>query len=194
MKNCMEKIFASHLQTIELVAEQLSDSIAESVEVIVNALLAGNKLLVMGNGGSAAEAQHFVAELVGRFKLERRPFPAISLVDNVATLTAVGNDFGFEMIFQRQVEALANQGDIVLGISTSGNSENILFALQAANKLGCITFGLLGQDGGKIAVEVGYPLVVSGQSTPRIQEAHLTIIHILCELIEKQLFHEGVVN
>jgi len=191
MKDCIKNYLTHHQQVIDLVALQLSGAIAEGVDVIIDALFAGNKLLVMGNGGSGVDAQHFVAELMGRFRLERRPLPAISLMENVATLTAVGNDYGFKMIFQRQIEGLAKPGDVVFGISTSGESENVLLALRAAKKIGCITFGLLGRDGGKIALEVDHPIIVADDDTPRIQEAHITIIHILCDLIEKQTFLQG---
>ncbi|SEA65084.1 phosphoheptose isomerase [Desulfuromusa kysingii] len=183
--------FVRHRQVVDLVSEQLSSAIAESVDVIVNAIQTEKKIFVMGNGGSAADAQHFVAELIGRFKVERRPLPAISLVDNIATLTAISNDYGFDKVFSRQIEALARPGDVVFGISTSGSSENVLSALKLASKKGCITFGLLGRDGGAIGLFVDHPLIVADDDTARIQEAHITIIHILCELIEKKLYPSG---
>lgn len=188
----IQQSFSRHRQVIDLVTDQLSSAIAECVEVIVDAIRTENKILVMGNGGSAADAQHFAAELVGRFKAERRALPVISLVDNVATLTAISNDYGYDQVFKRQIEALAKSGDVVFGISTSGQSENVLSALKEARKIGCITFGLLGRDGGQIASVVDHPLIVADDDTAHIQEAHITIIHILCELIEKQLFHPGV--
>ncbi len=180
-------IFSRHIQLMTLVSEQLSAIIDESATVIVAALQQGSKILIMGNGGSAADSQHFVAELVGRFKHERRALAAISLTDNSSTLTAVANDYNFEVIFQRQVEALAKPGDIVFGISTSGKSENVFLAMQEAQRIGCVTFGLLGGNGGRIAAIVDHPLIVASTETPRIQEAHITIIHILCELIESRL-------
>lgn len=179
-------IFKSHLQLIQHVSTQLSSVIAESAEIMVNCLQNGNKILVMGNGGSAADSQHFVAELVGRFHHDRQALAAISLTDNSSTLTAVGNDYQFDRIFQRQVEALARPGDVVIGISTSGNSENVFLALQQAQRIGCVTFGLLGGDGGRIATVVDHPMIVASNETPRIQEVHITIIHILCELIESR--------
>jgi len=184
-------IFKSHIQLLTRVSEQLSPLLEKSASVISNALMDGKKILIMGNGGSAADSQHFVAELVGRFKHERQALAAISLSDNTSTLTAVGNDYHFEVIFQRQVEALAYPGDIVIGISTSGQSRNVFLALQQAQQIGCVTFALLGGGGGDIAAIVDYPIIVDSWETPRIQEAHTTIIHILCELIEVQMLtHE----
>ena len=191
MMDTIKKSFDRHCQVMGLVSEQLSLAIADSVEVIVSALQTGHKILLMGNGGSAADAQHFAAELVGRFKAERRALPVIPLVDNVATLTAVSNDYGFDKVFKRQIEALAEPGDVVFGISTSGHSENVLSALKEAKKIGCLTIGLLGRDGGQMASVADHPLIVADDDTARIQEAHITIIHILCELIEQQLFHAG---
>ena len=180
-------IFKSHIQLMTRVSEQLSPVLEEAGLVMSKALQDGKKILIMGNGGSAADSQHFVAELVGRFKYERRALAAIALADNSSTLTAVGNDYNFEAIFQRQVEALANPGDIVIGISTSGQSKNVFLALQQARNIGCVTFGLLGSDGGDIAAIVDTPIIVDSREAPRIQEAHITIIHILCELIEEQM-------
>jgi D-sedoheptulose 7-phosphate isomerase len=142
----------------------------------------------MGNGGSAADAQHFVAEIVGRFKLERRGLPAIALSTDTSILTAIGNDYGFDKVFSRQVEALASPGDLVIGISTSGNSPNVLLALQLARQAGCSTVGLLGKDGGSIKDVCDLALVVPTNDTPRVQEGHITIIHIVCDLLEKALF------
>jgi D-sedoheptulose 7-phosphate isomerase len=187
MSTDVSAIFKSHIQLMTRVSEQLSPLLEKAAIVMSNALQDGKKILIMGNGGSAADSQHFVAELVGRFKHERQALAAISLTDNNSTLTAVGNDYHFEVIFQRQIEALANPGDIVIGISTSGRSKNVLLALQEAQQIGCVTFGLLGGDGGDIAAIVDTPIIVDSQETPRIQEAHITIIHILCELIEEQM-------
>jgi D-sedoheptulose 7-phosphate isomerase len=142
----------------------------------------------MGNGGSAADAQHFAAEMVGRFLMERKALPAIALTTDTSILTAVGNDYGFDEIFTRQVEALANPGDILIGISTSGNSLNVKRALEAGKHIGVKTIGLLGRNGGEIGPIVDSNLTVPSFETPRIQEAHLIIIHILCDLIEKGLF------
>ncbi len=178
----------SHRDVIETVERELAPQIAEVVELLVEALQRGNKLLVMGNGGSAADAQHFAAEIVGRFKLERRALPAIALTTDTSILTAIGNDYGFDAVFSRQVEALAAAGDVVVGISTSGSSKNVFGALKLANELGCTTIGLLGRDGGTIRELVTIPLTVSSHDTPRVQEGHITIIHIICDLVEKRLF------
>lgn len=179
---------AEQQETLQRIGEELSGRIAETVNTLADTFAAGNKLLVMGNGGSAADAQHFAAELAGRFMMERRALPAIALTTNTSTLTAIGNDFGFDRVFSRQVEALAMPGDVVVGISTSGNSANIAAALTVARARGCRTIGLLGKGGGSIRGLVDLSLVVPSNSTPRIQEGHITVIHIICDLLEKRLF------
>ena len=173
------------------IERDLTPRIAETVELLAEAFRSGNKLLVMGNGGSAADAQHLAAEIVGRFKMERRALPAIALTTDSSILTAIGNDYGFDAIFSRQVEALAVPGDVVIGISTSGNSRNVGAALELARTQGCRTVGLLGRDGGSIAGVVEISLVVPSGETPRIQEGHITIIHIVCDLLEQELFGVG---
>lgn len=177
-----------HCQVMAKVEELLAPRIAAVAELIVSALKGGGKLLVMGNGGSAADAQHFAAEIVGRFKMERRALPAIALTTDSSILSAIGNDYGFDRVFSRQVEALAQAGDVVVGISTSGNSPNVQVALEAARAAGCRTVALLGRDGGTIAGIVDLPLVMPSHDTPRIQEGHITMIHIICDLIEKRMF------
>jgi D-sedoheptulose 7-phosphate isomerase len=179
---------ASHREVIESIERSLAPRIAAVADLLIEALRAGKKLLVMGNGGSAADAQHFAAEIVGRFKMERRGLPALALSTDTSILTALGNDYGFEFIFRRQVEALAGPGDVVIGISTSGSSPNVREALVLARVKGCRTVGLLGRDGGTIRGIVDLDLTVPSQDTPRIQEGHITIIHILCDLVEKRLF------
>jgi D-sedoheptulose 7-phosphate isomerase len=180
-----------HQQVMNLIAGQLAPKVVEAAGTIATALAAGHKVLVMGNGGSAADAQHLAAELVGRFLRERRALPAIALTTDTSILTAVGNDYGFDQIFSRQVEALASPGDVVIGISTSGRSANVLAALKSAQTAGCLTIGLLGRDGGDIAGMVDLPLVVPASETPHVQEAHVTLIHILCNLVEQSLFPSG---
>jgi len=145
----------------------------------------------MGNGGSAADSQHFAAEIVGRFRLERRALPAIALSTDTSILTAIGNDYGFESVFKRQVEALADDRDIVFGISTSGNSPNVLNALQTAKERGCHTIALLGNSGGKMKSICDISMIIPSNETPRIQEAHIKIIHIICGLLENELFVKG---
>lgn len=179
---------AAHREVIDKVEQQLSTQIADMVTLLVETFNAGGKLLVMGNGGSAADAQHFVAEIVSRFKMERRGLPAIALSTDTSILTAIGNDYGFDRVFSRQVEALAVSGDLVVGISTSGNSVNVLKALQLAREKGCRTIGLLGNGGGTIKDVCSLAMVVPTSDTPRVQEAHITIIHIACGLLEKALF------
>jgi D-sedoheptulose 7-phosphate isomerase len=178
----------SHCEVIAAVERDLTPAIESATQLLAAALGSGNKLLVMGNGGSAADAQHFAAEIVGRFKLERRALPALALSTDTSILTAVGNDYGFDSIFTRQVEAHAAPGDVVVGISTSGNSPNVQAALQLAGESGCRTIALLGKDGGSIKGVAELSLVVPSFDTPRVQEGHITIIHILCDLVEKALF------
>lgn len=172
-------------------AEVLVEPITKCVELIVSALNNGHKVLTMGNGGSAADAQHLAAELVGRFLLERKALPAIALTTDTSILTAVGNDYGFDEIFKRQVEALARPGDILIGISTSGNSANVVRALEAGREIGVTTIGLLGRDGGDIGKLVDLALTVPAFDTPRIQEAQLFVMHTLCDLVERTLFNLG---
>jgi D-sedoheptulose 7-phosphate isomerase len=178
----------AHRVLFEVMERDMAQLIAEMAGMLADTLKEGGKLLVMGNGGSAADAQHFVAEIVGRFKLERRALPAVALTTDTSILTAIGNDYGFEAVFSRQVEALAAPGDMVVGISTSGNSPNVLKAFQLARERGCRIVGLLGRDGGSIKDVCNLALVVPSDDTPRIQEGHIAIIHIVCDLVEKALF------
>lgn len=177
-----------HRRVIDFIEDNLAAAISSAATAIAEALQRGNKILIMGNGGSAADAQHMAAEIVGRFRLERKGLPAIALTTDTSILTSVGNDYGFESIFSRQVEALASAGDLVIGISTSGNSPNVKKALDLARECGCRTIGLLGKDGGPIKESVDMPLTVVAGDTPRIQEGHITIIHIICDLVERELF------
>jgi D-sedoheptulose 7-phosphate isomerase len=177
-----------HKAVIDEIELSLAATIAAAVTVLEGAFAKGNKLLVMGNGGSAADAQHFAAEIIGRFKLERPALPAIALTTDSSILTALGNDYGFDAVFSRQVEGLAAHGDVVFGISTSGNSPNVKAALEKAKAKGCTTIALLGRDGGSIKELADIPLIVPSFDTPRIQEGHITIIHIICDLLEKRLF------
>lgn len=188
MVNEISRQMKAHIEVVRSVEEQLAEAIAASVEMLVDALRNGKKILLMGNGGSAADAQHFAAEMVGRFLMERKALPAIALTTDTSILTAVGNDYGFDEIFKRQVEALAEPGDVVFGISTSGKSVNVKRAIEAGKNIGAKTLGLLGCDGGDIASVVDLHLTVPSSETPRIQEAHLVIIHIICDLVEKGLF------
>jgi D-sedoheptulose 7-phosphate isomerase len=186
--DAIQNHFEKLRETLLTVSRTLSDDILAACQAIATALQAGHKVLVMGNGGSAADAQHFAAELVGRFIMERKALPAIALTTDSSILTAVGNDYGFDEIFKRQIEALARPGDVVVGISTSGMSNNVFHALTAANQAGCKTIGLLGRDGGTIAGLVDVDLTVPVDYTPYIQGAHAAIIHIICDLVERELF------
>jgi D-sedoheptulose 7-phosphate isomerase len=159
-------------------------------EVLVSALKQGNKVLLFGNGGSAADAQHIAAELVGRFAFDRPALPALALSVNSSCITAIGNDYGFDRIFSRQLEALARPGDIAIGISTSGNSLNVLNAMSTAKKIGLYTIALTGRTGGNLRNTVDHCICVPSNETPRIQECHILIGHIISELVEREIFHE----
>lgn len=158
------------------------------VSIITDCIKKKNKVILMGNGGSAADAQHFAGEFINRFLMERKPLPAISLSTDTSVLTCIGNDYSFKDIFKKQVEALATEGDILIGITTSGNSENILEGFKAGKTMGTVNVGLLGKDGGLAREYCDISLIVPLESTPRIQEAHITVIHIICELVEKNIF------
>jgi len=158
-----------------------------AINLIAEALLGGHTLLIAGNGGSAAEAQHFSAEIVGRYMRERRGYPAIALTTDTSILTAVGNDYDFDSIFARQIEALGRAGDVFIGLSTSGNSGNIISALNKAHAQGLATISLIGKDGGKMQGMADVDLIVPSDETPRIQEAHLLVIHVICEALDARL-------
>jgi D-sedoheptulose 7-phosphate isomerase len=165
----------------------LSNEIDKTVNLIINALTKNKKIIIFGNGGSAADAQHIAAEFLGRYKIKRKSIPAIALTSNSSTTTAIANDYDFSDVFSRQCESLVSKDDIVIGISTSGNSENVIKGLKASKKNGGLTIGLLGNNGGKIKNTVDISLVVNATSVPRIQEAHRVIYHIICEIVEEEL-------
>ena len=162
--------------------------ILSAARAVEDALRRGNKVLAFGNGGSAADSQHFAAELVGRFSRERQALPAIALTTDTSALTAIGNDYGFDRIFARQLEALGRKGDVAIGISTSGESRNILSAFDAAGAAGLLRIALTGRDGGAIGRAADIHVNVPSPSTPRVQEVHRTILHVVCELVEAGLF------
>ena len=164
--------------------ESLLPQIDKVGQVMRECLQRGNKILLMGNGGSAADSQHIAAEIVGRYKRERRGLPAIALTTDTSILTAVGNDYGFEYVFSRQVEALCDPQDVVVGISTSGNSGNVVKAIEAAKQIGAITVLFSGNTGGKLAGMCDYSLIMPSKETARIQEAHLFIAHSVCEIMD----------
>jgi phosphoheptose isomerase len=163
------------------------EGVVKSAETISRALLSGRKLLAFGNGGSASDAEHLVAELVGRFEGERRALPAVALTADSSVVTAIGNDYGYAHVFTRQVEALGAEGDIAFGISTSGKSPNVEAALAAAKARGMITIAMTGRDGGKMGADADIHLNVAEQATPRIQEVHRTIMHAMCSLIDRHV-------
>ncbi len=174
-------------QVKQAIAKSQVSQIERMVNLIVAAYRSGGKVILFGNGGSAADAQHLAAELVGKFKLERQAFPAIALTTNTSILTAISNDYGYEMVFCRQVEALASEKDVIIGISTSGDSANVIEAIKVAKAKGAKTIGLTGGNGGWLVKVADLVITVPSDSTPRIQEAHITIGHIVCELVEREL-------
>lgn len=188
MKDEIEK---SLNESISVKSEVLSNSVGTITKIAtmaVDALRDGHSLYFMGNGGSAADAQHISGELVGRYKKDRKSLPALALTTDTSVLTAISNDFGYEYCFEKQVEAFVKNGDVVFGLSTSGNSTNIINALKLAGKIGAKTIGFTGRDGGKIKDIVDVCLMVPSSETPRIQECHITVGHILCSIIENELF------
>jgi D-sedoheptulose 7-phosphate isomerase len=182
-----KKQAAELAQVVKNIGDTMGPEIEKLAHEIVKSFKSGGKVILMGNGGSAGDAQHIAAEFVGRYKKERRSYPAIALNANTSTVTAVGNDYGYEHTFSRQVEGFAAKGDVVIGISTSGNSANVYKAMQTAKKKGCFTAALLGKDGGIIKDIVDLPLIVKTHNTPRVQEGHIFIGHTLCELAEQNL-------
>ncbi len=183
----MDPVTSSFRESAEIklkFAQIYREAVLEVGRLMSSALKRGNKILLFGNGGSAADAQHIAAEIVGRFKRERGGLPAIALTTDTSVLTAVGNDYGFERIFERQIEALCREGDVAVGISTSGNSENVVRALRRANELGAITVAFTGGSGGRVVEVARYAFVVPSADTPRIQECHITLGHVLCEIID----------
>lgn len=178
---------AELIEVVRYVGDNLGPQVDELAKKITESLKKGGKVILMGNGGSAGDAQHIAAEFVGRYKKERRSYPALALNTNTSTITAVGNDYGYDVTFSRQVEGFAKPEDIVIGISTSGNSTNVYKALEVAKKMGCYTAALLGKDGGTIKDIADLPIIVKTNNTPRVQECHIFIGHTICELVEKDL-------
>lgn len=187
MKTTIAREFESHLKTIQTVMGNMEEDLEQASALAVEVLRRGNKVLLCGNGGSAADAQHIAAELTGRYKTERRGLPGIALTTDTSALTAIGNDYGYDRVFDRQVEALANEGDLMIGISTSGNSANVIAALKLAKELGCSTLGFSGRDGGAMNEVCDINLVVPSDNTPRIQEMHILFGHTICQIIDDEL-------
>src|SRR5574337_797822 len=179
--------FADSARVKQQFAHDHADRIVQVATLIANAFQNGNKVLLFGNGGSATDAAHIAAEFVGRYKRERKPLPAIALATDIAAITCIANDYGYDELFARQVRAHGQKGDIVIAISTSGNSANVLKGVEAARDVGLTTIAWTGGSGGNLAGMVDYPFVVPSKVTARIQESHITLGHVLCELIEDQL-------
>jgi len=185
MKDTIQNEFNEHIKVSNLL-HNLTGQVTTAAQICINCLKNSGKILIFGNGGSASDAQHIAAELVGRYKTTRKGLSAIALSTDTSILTSIGNDFGYKHIFSRQVEALANTGDVVIGISTSGRSENVINALKQASELNCHTIGLSGQDGGEMNNLCDINLVIPSEDTPRIQEMHIVIGHTICHLIDQE--------
>jgi D-sedoheptulose 7-phosphate isomerase len=195
MEKFLEIVNTSFLDSIETkraFLEMYKDRIVEVGLIMAQALLDGNKILFFGNGGSAADSQHLAAEIVGRYKKERKGLPSIALTTDTSILTAVGNDYGFDVIFERQIEALCMPGDVAIGISTSGNSPNVIKGLMKAQDLGATTIAFSGKQGGKVVDIAHYSFVVPSYDTARIQECHITLGHTLCEIIDERLSETNI--
>ena len=181
----IEKVFLESSQLIKN-SSYLSSDIIECADIIIKSLKKGKKIILFGNGGSAADAQHIAAEFVSRFNLERKSIAAIALTTDTSIITSIGNDYSFNMIFSRQCESIVSKDDVVIGISTSGNSLNVLNGLKTSKKNGAKIIGLLGNNGGKIKSIVDNPIIIKSKSTARIQEVHRIVSHLICDLVEKE--------
>jgi D-sedoheptulose 7-phosphate isomerase len=191
-QTAIRELFEESARARQVFLGEGATALEHAVELVAEALAAGRKLLLFGNGGSAADAQHLAAELVGRFERERRPLPAIALTTDTSALTAIANDYGYDEVFARQVRALGARGDVALAISTSGRSASVLRAVEACTELGVKTIGLTGGDGGELVGMVDLCLSVSASTlAARIQETHILIGHVLCELVDRRLFGES---
>lgn len=194
MKKYIKDQIKKSFETKQAIYENIDliDKIEEVSKLCVALYRVDKKTILAGNGGSAADAQHIAAELVGRYGFDRPSIPSLALTTDTSCLTAIGNDYGYENIFSRQLEGMGQEGDLFIGISTSGNSKNIINAFLSAKKKGITTVALVGRDGGEMAKIADIALVVPSDSTPRIQESHILIGHIICDIIEKEIFGEGV--
>lgn len=181
-----EQLFEEHIAVAKLTVSTLGSKIDEAAQMVINAIKNGNKILLFGNGGSASDAQHIAAEFVGRFVKQRRSLPSIALTTDTSALTAIGNDYGYEHVFERQVEGLAVAGDVLIGISTSGNSPNVLKAIELGGAMGCKTIGFLGNDGGTIKGHCDIDLTIPSKITANIQEMHILIGHIICTYVDDE--------
>jgi D-sedoheptulose 7-phosphate isomerase len=188
MADIIKDVIRESIRVKEAVLATMAKDIKSVANIIASSLKKGGKLILFGNGGSAADAQHIAAEFVGRFKLERQGLAAISFTTNTSVITSIANDYGYEEIFSRQLEGLAGENDVVIGISTSGNARNVITGLLEAKKIGLKTIAFTGSGGGEMTAIADISLLVPSDNTPRIQEAHILIGHIICELVEETLF------
>jgi D-sedoheptulose 7-phosphate isomerase len=189
MAKAIERSFHESIAAKTHFLKQHAAALEAVIEVVVARLVAGNKIFFFGNGGSAADAQHLAAEFVNRFQIERPPLPAIALTTDTSILTSIGNDYGYAEIFAKQLKALGREGDVAFALSTSGNSPNVLRALEVCKKIGIVTVGMTGGDGGKLGPLVDHHLCVSStRTTPRIQETHILVGHVICDLVDCKLF------
>ena len=177
--------FSEHIKVSRETIKSISKPIESAANLCIDSLKKGNKILIFGNGGSAADAQHIAAEIVGRYKLKRKGLPAIALTTDTSVITSISNDYGYVNVFNRQVEALANKGDVLIGISTGGTSANVISALKLAKNLNCKTIGFSGKGGGEFNTLCDVNLIASSEDTPRIQEMHILIGHTICHLIDQ---------
>ena len=187
MKNTIKSMIGESIEAKKN-AIVLSPQIGEATKLIIKALKNKKKILLAGNGGSASQASHIAAEFTGRYKLERKGMPAISLSSDLSAITAIGNDYGFDAVFERQIEALGNEGDVLILLSTSGNSQNIIKAAEKAKKMKIKIISLLGKEGGKMKNKSDVEIIVPSSNTPRIQECHIMMMHIMCEIADSELF------
>ena len=185
-KNIIKNNFTSHVEITQKTFSKLENSIKSTSNILLETLKNGGKILLCGNGGSASDAQHIAAEFTGRFVKERVGLPAIALTTDTSALTAIANDYGYDRVFSRQIEAVANSGDVLIGISTSGNSTNVINAIKQAKEQGCKTIGLSGKDGGEMSEVCDINLVVPSDITARIQEMHILIGHTMCHIVDEE--------
>ena len=190
MQDHIVKIFKESVRVKEAFLNENLNKLVELIDAITAALKAGNKILIFGNGGSAADAQHIAAEFVNRLVIERPPLPAIALTTDTSIITSIGNDYDFSDIFSKQIRAIGQAGDIAWGMSTSGHSSNVLKGLEMAKKMGLVTVAFTGKDGGTMAKMVDFSIHASSSSTARIQETHITAGHVICELVDIKLFQK----
>jgi D-sedoheptulose 7-phosphate isomerase len=190
MQKTIKDIINSSIDVKQKLIHSEASNIEKACQAVQDCISKGGKLIIFGNGGSAADSQHIAAEFVGRFKLERKAMPAIALTTNTSTLTALSNDYGYDITFKRQIESLGKSGDVAIAVSTSGNAKNVIEAVKAAKEMGIVTIALTGGDGGKLGPLCGISILVSSKDTARIQESHILIGHIIAEIVETNLGHD----